>query len=188
MKRVIVLGADGYIGWPMAMHLSRLGYEVMAIDNQVRRAWDDEGGTASLVPIASPEVRVSTWKRLTGKDILWKDIDLCDFDPLRAAIREFQPDAIVHFAEQRSAPFSMIDREHAVRTQVNNIVGNLNLLFAIKDEVPDCHLVKLGTMGEYGAPNIDIEEGRNRKGQYPSKGYLFQLASSRSRPLLRARQ
>ncbi len=159
MKRVIVLGADGYIGWPMAMHLSRLGYEVMAIDNQVRRAWDDEGGTASLVPIASPEVRVSTWKRLTGKDILWKDIDLCDFDPLRAAIREFQPDAIVHFAEQRSAPFSMIDREHAVRTQVNNIVGNLNLLFAIKDEVPDCHLVKLGTMGEYGAPNIDIEEG-----------------------------
>lgn len=157
--RIIVLGADGYIGWPMAMHLSRLGYEVMAVDNLARRRWDLEGGTESLVPIATPEMRVQRWESLTGKKITWRYIDLCDYDALEAAVIEWNPEVVVHFAEQRSAPFSMIDREHAVRTQINNITGNLNLLFAIKEHVPDCHLVKLGTMGEYGTPNIDIEEG-----------------------------
>ena len=158
-KRVVVLGADGYIGWPLAMHLSNLGYEVMAIDNGARREWDLEGGTESLVPIASPQRRLSLWKELTSKTIEWRNVDLCDYEALHAALEDWRPEAIVHLAEQRSAPFSMISREHAVRTQVNNIVGNLNLLYAIKAVDPEIHLVKLGTMGEYGTPNIDIEEG-----------------------------
>ncbi len=158
-KRVIVLGADGYIGWPLAMHLSNLGYEVMAIDNGARREWDLEGGTESLVPIASPQRRLSLWKELTSNTIEWRDLDLCDYEALQGALAQWRPEAIVHLAEQRSAPFSMISREHAVRTQVNNIVGNLNLLYAIKAVDPEIHLVKLGTMGEYGTPNIDIEEG-----------------------------
>ena len=158
-KRVIVLGADGYIGWPMAMHLSKLGYDVMAIDNGSRRDWDLEGGTESLVPIATPERRVALWKELSSNTMTWRNVDLCDYEALHAAVAEWHPEAIVHFAEQRSAPFSMISREHAVRTQVNNIAGNLNLLYAIKAVDPSIHLVKLGTMGEYGTPNIDIEEG-----------------------------
>lgn len=158
-KTVIVFGADGYIGWPMAMHLSKLGHRVVAVDNLARRSWDVEGGTYSLVPIASMETRVARWKKVTNKEIVWRNLDMCDAESLDALISEFRPDAVVHFAEQRSAPFSMISREHAVRTQVNNIVGNLNLLFSIHSIVPECHLIKLGSMGEYGAPNIDIEEG-----------------------------
>ncbi len=158
-KTVIVLGADGYIGWPMAMHLSRLGHRVVAVDNLARRQWDEEGGTESLVPIATMEQRVDRWLACTGRTITYERLDLCDHDALDACVARWRPEAVVHFAEQRSAPFSMIDREHAVRTQVNNIVGNLNLLFALQAHVPECHLVKLGSMGEYGAPNIDIEEG-----------------------------
>ncbi len=158
-KTVAVLGTDGYIGWPMAMHLSRLGYDVVAVDNLARRGWDVEGGTYSLVPIPTMEQRVERWRELTGNTIIWHHLDLCDHKALEAFMAEFVPEAVVHLAEQRSAPFSMIDRDHAVRTQVNNIVGNLNLMFAIHEHAPDCHLVKLGTMGEYGCPNIDIEEG-----------------------------
>ncbi len=158
-KTVIVLGADGYIGWPMAMHLSRLGHRVVAVDNLARRAWDEEGGTESLVPIATMEQRVARWHELTGRTIAYEPFDLCDHDALDACIARWRPDAVIHFAEQRSAPFSMVDREHAVRTQANNIIGNLNLLFSIQAHVPTCHLIKLGSMGEYGAPNIDIEEG-----------------------------
>jgi UDP-sulfoquinovose synthase len=158
-KTVIVFGADGYLGWPMVMHLSALGHDVVAVDNLIRRTWDEEGGTYSLVPIASMPTRVATWKACSGHTITWRHLDLCDADALDALMAEFVPDAVVHFAEQRSAPFSMIDRDHAVMTQTNNITGNLNLIWAIKHRAPDCHLVKLGTMGEYGCPNIDIEEG-----------------------------
>ncbi|MDA8395499.1 MAG: NAD-dependent epimerase/dehydratase family protein [Candidatus Dormibacteraeota bacterium] len=156
---VAVLGADGYIGWPMAMHLSRLGHRVVAVDNLARRRWDREGGTYSLVPIATMARRVARWRKLTGREIIWRRADMRDFRAVDALIAEFRPQAVIHFAEQRSAPFSMVDRAHAVLTQANNVVGTLNLLFAIRDRVPDCHLIKLGTMGEYGTPNIDIEEG-----------------------------
>jgi UDP-sulfoquinovose synthase len=156
---VLVLGADGYIGWPMAMHLSRLGHRVVAVDNLARRRWDREGGTYSLLPIKSMPERVRRWQELTKNAIEWRRADLTDFAAVDRLFAEFKPAAVVHFAEQRSAPFSMIDREHAVFTQVNNVAGTLNLLFAIRDRVPDCHLIKLGTMGEYGTPNIDIEEG-----------------------------
>ncbi|HVD03361.1 MAG TPA: NAD-dependent epimerase/dehydratase family protein [Candidatus Dormibacteraeota bacterium] len=156
---VLVLGADGYIGWPMAMHLSKLGHRVVAVDSLARRRWDREGGTYSLLPLRSMSQRVRRWEAVTGHQITWRRADLRNAEVMGSLFQEFKPHAVVHFAEQRSAPFSMVDRAHAELTQVNNLVGTLNLLFAIRDQVPDCHLIKLGTMGEYGTPNIDIEEG-----------------------------
>src|SRR5216684_2180011 len=157
--RVIVLGADGYLGWPTSLHLSARGHDVIAADNLIRRRWDVLCGTESLVPIASMKRRVERWKALTGREIKWEKLDLTSLADTTALVTQYQPDAIVHFAEQRSAPYSMISAQHAVRTQVNNVVGTLNVMFAIKQAAPDCHLIKLGTMGEYGTPNIDIEEG-----------------------------
>ncbi|HEY2332496.1 MAG TPA: NAD-dependent epimerase/dehydratase family protein [Acidimicrobiales bacterium] len=157
--RILVLGGDGYLGWPTLLHLSARGHDVAAVDNLVRRSYDTELGTSSLVPIADLETRVDTWHELTGRTVPAYVGDLNDYAFLEDVFRSFRPDAVVHFAEQRSAPYSMIDREHAVYTQVNNVVGNLNLLFAIGQIDPSVHLVKLGTMGEYGTPNIDIEEG-----------------------------
>ena len=158
-KTVVVLGADGYLGWPTSVHLSAQGHDVVAVDSLVRRRWDRQGGTASLVPIRSMRERVRRWKAVGGRDIEWRRLDLLDAEGLARLLAETRPDAIVHFAEQRSAPFSMVDRYHAVMTQHNNVVGTLNLLFAMRDHAPDCHLIKLGTMGEYGTPNIAIEEG-----------------------------
>src|SRR6202171_4240646 len=158
-KKVIVLGADGYLGWPMCLHLSSRAHEVVAVDNLSRRKWDREGGTHSLARIAPMPRRVRKWKEMTGRTIEWQRLDVCDGEALMDLFRWHRPDAVIHFAEQRSAPFSMVDREHAAMTQQNNVVGNLNLLFAIHEVVPECHLIKLGTMGEYGTPNIDIEEG-----------------------------
>jgi UDP-sulfoquinovose synthase len=156
---ILVLGADGYIGWPMAMHLSRLGHRVVAVDNLARRKWDREGGTYSLLPLRTMPQRIDRWRQVSGQEIEWRRVDLRDGTAVDELFAEFNPHAVIHFAEQRSAPFSMVDRAHAEMTQVNNVVGTLNVLFAIRDRVPDCHLIKLGTMGEYGTPNIDIEEG-----------------------------
>jgi len=156
---VIVLGADGYLGWPTSLHLSAHGYHVIAVDNLARRRWDREFGTSSLVPIRTMSERVQQWSRAASREIEWMRMDICDADALSELVRRARPDAVVHFGEQRSAPFSMVDREHAVMTQVNNVTGTLNLLYALRDHAPECHLVKLGTMGEYGTPNIDIEEG-----------------------------
>src|ERR1700680_1776586 len=158
-RTVIVLGADGYLGGPQAMHLSNQGYRVIAVDNLVRRRWDLECGTSSLIPISTMERRVARWREHGKREIEWRNVALTDAEALAELIASTRPDAVVHFAEQRSAPFSMIDREHAVMTQLNNVAGTLNLLFAIHEHAPECHLVKLGTMGEYGTPNIDIEEG-----------------------------
>ncbi|HUY74115.1 MAG TPA: NAD-dependent epimerase/dehydratase family protein [Candidatus Dormibacteraeota bacterium] len=157
--RVLILGGDGYCGWATALHLSARGMEVAVLDSLVRRRWDTELGTSSLTPIEGLEGRVAAWEELTGRHIEAYICDLLDHDHLERVLREFEPDAVVHYAEQRSAPYSMIDRRHAMLTQVNNVAGTLNLLFAVKSVVPDCHIVKLGTMGEYGTPNIDIEEG-----------------------------
>ncbi len=157
--RVLIVGGDGYCGFATAMYLSKRGHEVAILDSLIRRHWDNELGIESLTPISSIGKRLRRWQELTGKTIPFYMGDVCDYPFLVNALREFGPDAIVHFGEQRAAPFSMIDREHAVLTQVNNVVGTLNLLYAMRDELPDCHLVKLGTMGEYGTPNIDIEEG-----------------------------
>jgi UDP-sulfoquinovose synthase len=157
--RILIVGGDGYLGWPQAMYLSRQGHEVAVLDNFARRAWDFECGTSSLIPVCSLHDRVATWESLTGSRIGLFVGDITDFDFVTRAISDFQPDGIVHYGEQPGAPYSMIDRKHCVYTQVNNVVGTLNLLYAIKENRPECHLVKLGTMGEYGTPNIDIEEG-----------------------------
>ncbi len=157
--RIIVAGGDGFCGWPTALHLSNLGHEVAIVDNLVRREYDKELGSDSLTPILPIRERLEAWKEISGKEIVFYEGDLNHYDFLRMVFRDFGPEAFVHFAEQRAAPYSMIDRAHAVYTQSNNVLGNLNVLYAIKEEAPDCHLVKLGTMGEYGTPNIDIEEG-----------------------------
>ncbi|MGO9964282.1 MAG: NAD-dependent epimerase/dehydratase family protein [Acidimicrobiales bacterium] len=157
--RILVLGGDGYLGWPTALHLSARNHDVGVVDNFARRLYDAEMGVDSLVPIRQLQRRVTTWKELSGHTVQPFIGDLTDDVFVEQTIREFAPEAIVHFAEQRSAPYSMIDRKHAVYTQVNNVVGTLNLLYAIADIDPTIHLVKLGTMGEYGTPNIDIEEG-----------------------------
>ncbi|NEO99707.1 MAG: NAD-dependent epimerase/dehydratase family protein [Symploca sp. SIO2E9] len=157
--KVLVIGGDGYCGWATALHLSNKGYEVGILDSLVRRHWDIQLGVETLTPIAPIQTRLQRWKVLTGKSIDLFVGDINDYDFLCNSLHKFKPDTIVHFGEQRSAPFSMIDREHAVLTQVNNVVGTLNILYAMKHDFPDCHLVKLGTMGEYGTPNIDIEEG-----------------------------
>jgi len=157
--KIIVAGGDGFCGWPTALYLSKKGHDISIVDSMVRRHIDEELGSNSLTPIAGLEERVAKWKELTGKEIRTYEGDLQDFDFLKMVLEKEQPEAFVHFAEQRSAPYSMIDREHAVYTQVNNVVGTLNVLYGIKDIVPNCHLIKLGTMGEYGTPNIPIEEG-----------------------------
>ncbi|GGK06577.1 UDP-sulfoquinovose synthase [Lentibacillus kapialis] len=157
--KIIVAGGDGFCGWPTALYLSKQGHDVAIIDNMVRRKMDKELHSNSITPIASLEERVVKWKELTGKEIRTYDGDMTHYDFLREVLKQEMPDAFVHFAEQRSAPYSMIDREHAVYTQTNNVAGTLNLLYGIKEFVPDCHLIKLGTMGEYGTPNIPIEEG-----------------------------
>jgi UDP-sulfoquinovose synthase len=157
--KVLVIGGDGYCGWATALYLSNRGYEVGILDSLVRRHWDMQLCTETLTPIAPIQQRIQRWKDLTGKSIDLFVGDLTDYDFLSKAMHQFEPEAVVHFGEQRSAPFSMIDREHAVLTQVNNVVGTLNLLYIMRESFPDCHLVKLGTMGEYGTPNIDIEEG-----------------------------
>jgi UDP-sulfoquinovose synthase len=157
--RILILGGDGYLGWPTALHLSQRGHDVAVLDNFSRRAWDHELGAESLTPLRSLHERIAAWQEVSGRTIMPFVGDLCDYSFVEPVIRELQPEAVVHFGEQRSAPYSMIDRRHALFTQVNNISGTLNLLYALADLAPDCHLVKLGTMGEYGTPNIDIEEG-----------------------------
>jgi UDP-sulfoquinovose synthase len=157
--RIGVLGGDGYCGWATALYLSQRGHSVAIVDNFARRLWDYQLGVQTLTPIRPLPERLAVWQELTGNEIESFVGDITDYDFLRSFIEEFRPEAVVHFAEQRSAPYSMIDRKHAVFTQVNNVVGTLNLLFAVRELQPDCHIVKLGTMGEYGTPNIDIEEG-----------------------------
>jgi UDP-sulfoquinovose synthase len=158
--KILILGGDGYCGWPTALHLSDAGHEVTIVDNLCRRRFDrDELGNTSLTPIRSLDERVEAWQELSGQTIAVELGDLLDYDFLARVVAEAEPEAIVHYAEQRSAPYSMIDRQHAFFTQHNNVMGNLNLLYAIKEQAPAAHLVKLGTMGEYGTPNIDIEEG-----------------------------
>jgi len=157
--KIGVLGGDGYCGWATALYLSTRGHSVSIVDNFARRQWDHELGVQTLTPIRPLSDRLKTWQQLTGHTIDLHVGDCTDYDFLASYVKSTEPEAVIHFAEQRAAPYSMIDRKHAVFTQVNNVVGTLNLLFALREFQPDCHLVKLGTMGEYGTPNIDIEEG-----------------------------
>jgi UDP-sulfoquinovose synthase len=157
--RVLVLGGDGYLGWPTALRFSQRGHEVAVLDNFSRRRWHLDQSTESLIPILTLEERIAAWRDVSGNEIGSFVGDMEDGDFVDRVIAEYSPETVVHYAEQSSAPYSMQSREAAVETQHNNVIGTLNLLFAIRDRVPDCHLIKLGTMGEYGTPNIDIEEG-----------------------------
>ena len=158
--RILILGGDGYLGWPTAMRFSSRGHDVHVVDNYLRRSAHREAGTDSLTPIAPDlHARVAAWHEVTGRTITLTEGDLNDWETVESVFRDVQPQAVVHYGEMPSAPYSMKDRSHAVFTQTNNVVGTLNVLWAIRDLAPDCHLVKLGTTGEYGTPNIDIEEG-----------------------------
>jgi UDP-sulfoquinovose synthase len=158
--RVLVLGGDGYLGWPTAMHFSQLGHEVTVVDNLAKRQWEAEIDGAPLDAVPTLRHRVRVWGEVTGREIGVAIGDIAENHRFVYRVFEtFQPDAVIHYAEQPSAPYSMVGRDHAVYTQRNNVVGTLNVLHAMQRHTPDAHLVKLGTMGEYGTPNIDIEEG-----------------------------
>jgi UDP-sulfoquinovose synthase len=157
--RILVLGGDGYLGWPTAMYLSRRGQEVAVVDNFAKRRWEMELNVEPLIPIRTLHDRVQAWEEVSGAAIELFVGDLRNYGVVEGVLETFRPDTIVHYGEQPSAPYSMIDHNRAVFTQTNNVTGTLNVLWAMRKVVPQCHLVKLGTMGEYGTPNIDIEEG-----------------------------
>jgi UDP-sulfoquinovose synthase len=157
--RVLILGGDGYLGWPTALRFSARGHEVSVVDNFSRRRWVADAGGDSLTPILELDARLAAWQETSGREIRSFTGAVEDGEFLDGVVAEIRPEVVIHYGQQASAPYSMGSREHAVETQYGNVIGNLNLLFAIRDHVPDCHLVKLGTMGEYGQPNIDIEEG-----------------------------
>jgi UDP-sulfoquinovose synthase len=157
--RVLILGGDGYLGWPTAMRFSGMGHEVAVVDNFLRRRWVEEAGSNSLTPLASLDERITGWKEVSGKELQSYVGDIAEGTFVTEVVREFEPEAIIHYGEQPSAPWSMRSVENAVTTQGNNVIGSLKLLWAMRDFAPDAHLIKLGTMGEYGTPNIDIEEG-----------------------------
>jgi UDP-sulfoquinovose synthase len=157
--RVLILGGDGYLGWPTAMRFSGQGHDVAVVDSFARRRWVDEAGSHSLTPITSLEERLQAWSEVSGRDIEPYVGDISEGTFVADVVRDFVPEAIVHYGEQPSAPWSMKSIDHAVTTQANNVIGSLKLLWAMRDYAPEAHLIKLGTMGEYGTPNIDIEEG-----------------------------
>ncbi len=157
--RILILGGDGYLGWPTAMRFSARGHDVVIVDNFSRRRWHHEHSTDSLTPIGTLADRIDAWREVSGKEIQAIVGNIEDGEFLDRVVAQTMPEVVIHYGEQPSAPYSMISRRHAVETQQTNVIGNLNLLWSIREHVPECHLVKLGTMGEYGTPNIDIEEG-----------------------------
>jgi UDP-sulfoquinovose synthase len=171
--RVFIAGIDGYLGFPLAQYLTARGHEVAGTDRYLRRQWVEEMGSTSAIPIYSMEERQAAFQARFGRGFEFREGDLLDYPFLRDFLRDFQPDAIVHLGEMPSAPYSMIDQEHAVFTHTNNVNGSLNMLWAMREVCPQAHLVKLGTMGEYGTPNVDIPEGffevefRGRKDYLP---------------------
>ena len=157
--RILVLGGDGYLGWSTAMYFSKRDHTVAVVDNFTRRLMHAERGTESLTPIQSLHTRIDAWKEVTGRTIEPFVGDIKDWHFISRVIRDFAPEAIIHYGEIPSAPYSMIDVHHAVRVHENNVNGTLNVLWAMHEYAPESHLIKLGTMGEYGTPNIDIPEG-----------------------------
>lgn len=170
--RALILGGDGYIGWPTAMRLSAAGHEVMAVDNYLRRRLMREIDCEALFAVPNLPERARIWKESAGRDIAVRIGDLDEWDFIASVFEEFRPEVIIHYAEQPSAPYSMIDRRTARLTLDNNLGVTFNTIHAMAQFTPDAHLVKLGTMGEYGTPDIDIEEGwieiehKGRKGRF----------------------
>jgi len=185
MKRtmnILVLGGDGFCGWPTALLLSNEGHNVTIIDSLIRRKIDKELGTSSLTPIASIQTRLETWNRIKGKTIRFKKIDISkEYDKLLDTIISTKPDKIIHFAEQRSAPYSMKSSNHKRYTINNNINSTNNLLCAVVDAELDTHIIHLGTMGVYGYGNANfkIPEGyldiytKNEDGDFDCSEILY---------------
>jgi UDP-sulfoquinovose synthase len=172
--KVLILGGDGYLGWPTAMHLSARGHEVAVVDNYLRRRMSRDEDCEPLFEVPNLHERASLWEERSGKRIPVFIGDLCQWDFIAEVFSTFTPDAVLHYAEQPSAPYSMLNRRTAALTIGNNITATANVIFAIKEFCPQAHMVKLGTMGEYGTPNIDIEEGWidiNHKGR--SQKFLY---------------
>jgi UDP-sulfoquinovose synthase len=158
--RILVLGGDGYLGWPTAMYFSQLGHDVLVVDSLAKRQWEAEVDGAPLEPVTTLQHRVRLWNDLTRREIGVAIGDIAENHRfVYRVLGEFQPDAVVHYAEQPSAPYSMAGREHAAFTQRNNVIGTLNVIHAMRRHVPDSQLIKLGSLGEYGTPAVDIEEG-----------------------------
>jgi UDP-sulfoquinovose synthase len=157
--RVLVLGADGYLGWPTCMRFSKLGHEVTGADNYFRRTAATELDCEALISTPNLVQRARIWEKLTGKKIIAHIGDVTNYEFLISLFKSYRPDAVIHYAEQPSAPYSMLDRNKAAFTIRNNLLSTLNIVYAVKEVNPDCHIIKIGTMGEYGTPNIDIEEG-----------------------------
>lgn len=157
--RVLILGIDGYLGWPTAMALSKQKHEIYGVDNYLRRNLCREENVEPLFPTPNLHERVNLWKSKTSQEIKIHIGDLQDWTVISKVFREFQPEVVVHYAEQPSAPYSMLRREAAMLTLQNNLIVTANIIYAVKEYCPNCHIIKLGTMGEYGTPNIDIEEG-----------------------------
>jgi UDP-sulfoquinovose synthase len=157
--RILILGIDGYLGWALANTLTKENIEVFGIDSFFRRKWVKEMNSLSAVPIASMNNRIKSHKKIFNKEIVFYKGDITNYNFLSSKIKEIKPDVIVHFAQCPSAPYSMMNQEKSAWVQSNNLIGTLNLIYAVKEHVPEAHIIKLGTMGEYGTPNIDIAEG-----------------------------
>ncbi|MBI4644110.1 MAG: NAD-dependent epimerase/dehydratase family protein [Deltaproteobacteria bacterium] len=191
--RVLILGGDGYLGWATAMYLSRRGSAVAVVDNYFRRCASTELNREPLLPIPNLHQRAALWEAVSGFKVDVHIGSVCDYPFLLDLFRQFQPDAVVHYAEQPAAPYSMMGHKEAVFTLTNNLVSTLNLIHAVKEVNRDCHIVKLGTMGVYGTPNIDIEEGylevehkgRRHRFLYPkAPGSLYHLTKAQDGDML----
>lgn len=162
MKKVIILGGDGFCGWPTSLHLSKLGHQILIIDNLSRRNIDNELEVQSLTPISTMSKRISKWEEITGQQIIFENLDISkNYHRLYTLILDFRPDAIIHFAEQRAAPYSMKSSFHKRYTVNNNLNATNNVLAAIVESKLDIHLIHLGTMGVYGygTAGMKIPEG-----------------------------
>ncbi|MBI4665156.1 MAG: NAD-dependent epimerase/dehydratase family protein [Nitrospinae bacterium] len=180
--RVMILGGDGYLGWPTAMMFANNGHDVVVMDNYLRRNMARETSSEALMPNPNLNARADIFKSVTGKSVKVVIGDCADYMELSRVFAGFCPEAVVHYAEQPSAPYSMLGFNEARRTLNNNVNTTFNLIWCVMKHAPDCHIIKLGTMGEYGTPNIDIEEGwidiahngRNEKFLYPRQaGSLY---------------
>ncbi|MGD8335052.1 MAG: NAD-dependent epimerase/dehydratase family protein [Desulfobacterales bacterium] len=157
--RVLILGGDGYLGWPTAMHLSTQGHKVAVADNYLRRRLCREEKVDFLYAVPDLNERAVLWQSVSGHETAVHIGDLSEWDFIAQVFEKFEPEVIVHYAEQPAAPYSMLNRKAATLTLHNNLSVTANVIFAVREFCPDAHIVKLGTMGEYGTPNIDIEEG-----------------------------
>lgn len=191
--RVLILGGDGYLGWPTAMYLAGKGDEIMVADNYFRRRVSTELNREPLMPLLNLHQRAALWEAVSGYRVKVSIGDICDYPFLLNIFNEFQPEAVIHYAEQPAAPYSMMGHQEAIFTLKNNLVSTANVIHAVKEINPDCHIVKLGTMGVYGTPNIDIEEGylevehkgRKHKFLYPkAPGSLYHVTKAQDGDLL----